>query len=327
MKFRKLPGVDPDVSVVVQGAMGLLNLSEADAFAVLDAALGEGINTFDTALVYAYDDASVDALLGRWIASHGNRSDVVLMAKGCHPMAPDWEASRVRPELVAKDVSATLERMQLDRLDVWSFHRDDPSVAVAELVEAANAEIARGAIGAWGVSNWTTDRIDQANTHAGSAGLAAPVANSAHFSLLDQVQPPWDNVETLTGHRNRDALEFHVHHNMAVVAWSALCGGMLSSHLSRTEIEGATDGHLSEVNRSYGSEENWQRRARAEELAASHGVTLSQIAIAWLLASELAPLAIVGGASPAEVSDTAIAVALDLPPAELQTLTETVTPR
>jgi len=312
MKTRRLPGVGPDLSIIVQGAMGLLNLDDDSALACLDAAHDVGIRAFDTAHIYAWGDRSVDALLGRWIRDRGNRADVVLMAKGAHPEPPNWEAARVRPECVHEDVVDSLDRMQLDRLDVWSFHRDDASVPVSELVDAANAEITAGRIDAWAVSNWASARIQAAIDHAAANGLHGPVANSAHYSLVDQLVPQWDDVVTLTGEIGATDREWHLATGLPVIAWSALAGGILSANLRRVDFESATDGHLAEVFRSYDGEENWARRERAAEVAAERDVALSDVAIAWLLGSDLAPHAIVGGASPAEIRQNAEAANLHL---------------
>ncbi|MDG2025912.1 MAG: aldo/keto reductase [Acidimicrobiales bacterium] len=300
--------------------MGLLNLDDAGALECLDAALDSGITAFDTAHVYGFEDRTVDGLLGRWIDDRSVRDEVIIMAKGCHPEPPDWETPRVTPEAVAVDVVDSLDRMGLDRIDLWSFHRDDRSVDVGSLVEAANAEIAANRISAWGVSNWSASRIQEAIAYADSAGLTAPVSHSAHYSLVDQINPPWDDVVTLTGETGAQDRQWHVDHGLPVIAWSALAGGLLSSNLSRQDFESSTDGHLAEVYRSYHSERNWARRSRAEGLAARLGVTLSDIAIAWLLRSDLAPMAIVGGATPEEIRQNATAAAIDLPPSDHQRL-------
>lgn len=312
MRTITLPGVDRPVSVVVQGAMGLLNLDDDTAFACLDTALESGICAFDTAHIYAFGDRSVDALLGRWINARGVADEVVLMAKGSHPEAPDWELPRVTPEAVAFDVADTLDRMKLDRLDVWSFHRDDRNIDVGGLVDAVNTEIDAGRIGAWGVSNWSSDRIQAAIDHAAANDAVGPIANSAHYSLADQVQPPWDDVVTLTGELGSVDRAWHLESGLPVIAWSALAGGMLSANLSREELAAATDGHLADVYRSYHSEENWSRRARAEQVAQRMGVSLSDVAIAWLLGSPVAAMAIVGGASPDEVRGNAAAAEIEL---------------
>jgi aryl-alcohol dehydrogenase-like predicted oxidoreductase len=315
-----LPGIDRPVSLLSQGSLGLLWGEDADAFAVLDAAMEAGICSFDTAHVYDFGDRGVDRLLGRWIASHGDRGAAVIMAKGCHP---DHEGNpRVSPADLLSDVSDTLTRARLDYVDVWSFHRDDLSVPIGELVDAANAEIESGRIRAWGVSNWTTPRLAAAVDYAESNGRAGPVANSAHYSLVDQIDSPWDDVVTLTGPAAAEDRAWHVAEQMPVVAWSSLAGGFLSANLSREELGSPESDHVREVARCYASVENWARRDSATALAAERGVSLSQLAIAWVLGDDMATLAVAGGATISEVQENAVAAAIELTPTERMILSE-----
>ena len=96
MQYIEFPGVETPVSRVVQGAISLFALDDASRFALLDAAVDTGINTFDTAVNYATPDDSVDAILGRWIRHRGGREGIVISAKGCHPELPDWAWHRER---------------------------------------------------------------------------------------------------------------------------------------------------------------------------------------------------------------------------------------
>ena len=144
MQEIELVGLEKSVGRLVHGSTGLMGSDDATAFAVLDAASDAGINAFDTAVVYAYGDYSMDAMLGRWIRHRGGFDDIVVIAKGAHPAPPNWEQPRVSPAAVADDINLTRARIGLDRLDLWLFHRDDPNVEVGPLVEAVNAAIDRG---------------------------------------------------------------------------------------------------------------------------------------------------------------------------------------
>lgn len=320
MKTIGLPGIAQPVSTIVQGSLGLIWGDDADAFAVLDAAMDAGITAYDTAHVYDFDGRGVDRLLGRWCATHGGRAQLVVMAKGCHP---DMEGRpRVTPEALAADVGDTLDRSGLDRLDLWSFHRDDLSVPVGELVDAANVEIDGGRISAWGVSNWTTARISEAVDHAAAHGCAGPVANSAHYSLATQLEDPWDDVVSLTGPDGHEDREWHRASGMPVVAWSSLAGGFLSANISREDLEEPDNDHLAEVARCYLDDTNWARRERAGALAAARGASLSQLAVAWVLHDEMTTFAITGGASTSEVRENAGAVAIELTEEERRTILE-----
>ncbi|WP_420432349.1 aldo/keto reductase [Candidatus Poriferisocius sp.] len=306
MKYIEIPGVQTPMSRVVQGAISLFALDDPSRFALLDAAVDTGINAFDTAVNYATPDDGVDAILGRWIRHRGGREGIVISAKGCHPALPDW-VPRVNPDAINEDINRSRQQIGVDHLDLWLFHRDDPSVDVGGLVEAVNAAIDRGHIGAWGVSNWSTLRIESAVDYADAHDLKGPVANSAHFSLVDQLDEPWDDVVTLTGPDRAADRAWHREQEVAVVAWSPLAGGFLSERIAHQQLEDATEGHLADTARCYLSDDNWARRERAAEVGRRLGLSLSQVALAWALHADFNPLVIVANATTSEVAENVAA--------------------
>ena len=200
----------------------------------------------------------------------------MLIGKGCHPGPPDWAASRVSPETVATDVAVTLDRMGTDRLDLWLFHRDDVTVPVGELVDAAQREVALGTIEAWGVSNWSAERFWEARTRA---DVAVPVATSPQFSLVDQLAEPWPGVTTITGPAHAEERARLADSEISVITWSPLAGGFLTA---ARRPESATD---AETTRCYDSVQNRDRRDRSLQLATLRGCSPEQVAIAYVATS------------------------------------------
>ncbi len=317
MEQIELAGLDKPVSRLVHGSTGLMGADDTAAFPVLEAAVDAGINAFDTAVAYAFGDYSMDAMLGRWIRHRGGFDDIVVIAKGAHPAPPDWHLPRVTPVAVADDIDLTRDRMSIDRLDLWLFHRDDPTVEIGSLVEAASAAVDRGHISAWGVSNWSVARIKSAIEYAAEHGLRAPVVNSAHYSLADQLDSPWDDVVTLTGESQAGDREWHMQSGVKVVAWSALAGGFLSERVSREDLEGEPPPNLADTARCYFNEENWQRRERAAEVGRGMGLSLSQTALAWVFAADFRPMAIAGSVTPDEVRENVAAADAQLSEADI----------
>ena len=316
MQYIELPGVDTPVSRVVQGAISLFALDDPSRFELLDAAVDAGINTFDTAVNYATPDDSVDAILGRWIRHRGGREGLVISAKGCHPELPDWEP-RANPDAIEEDISRSRQQLGIDHLDLWMFHRDDPDFEIGILVEAVNSAIDRGHIGAWGVSNWTTARIEAALDYADAHDLRGPVANSAHYSLVDQLDQPWADVVTLTGSERAADRAWHLERGVAVLAWSPLAGGFLSERISRAELE-AAEGFIADTARCYFNDDNWARRERASEVGRRLGLSLSQVALAWALHADFNPSVIVANATVDEVAENVVAEGTALTEADLE---------
>lgn len=316
-----LEGLDKPLSRLVHGSTGLMFADDSVAFEVLDAVSEAGITAFDTSAAYAFGDYSMDAMLGRWIRHRGGCDDIVFVTKGAHPGPPDWQQPRVNPTAVADDINLTRERLGLDRLDLWLFHRDDPNVEIGQLVEAVNAAVDRGQIGAWGVSNWSVPRIKAAISYAADHGLRGPVANSAHYSLAEQLDSPWDDVVTLTGADHAADRNWHLETGMPVIAWSALAGGFLSERIERADLEPPVEPQLADTARCYLNEENWQRRERAAEVGRRLDLSLSQIALAWVFSADLRPLAIAGSATPAEVRENVAAERAQLSKADISYIT------
>lgn len=316
MQYIEFPGVETPVSRVVQGAISLFALDDPSRFALLDAAVDAGINAFDTAVNYATPDDGVDAMLGRWIRHRGGREGIVISAKGCHPALPHWDRPRVSPDAIDEDIGLSRQQLGIDQLDLWLFHRDDPAVEVGILVEAVNSAVDRGHVGAWGVSNWTTARIEAALEYADAHDLRGPVANSAHFSLVDQLDEPWADVVTLTGADREADREWHRKREVAVIAWSTLAGGFLSERISRAELV-AAEGFIADTARCYLSDDNWSRRERAAEVGRRLGLSLSQVALAWALHADFSPLVIVANATIGEVAENVAAEGTVLAEADL----------
>ena len=280
MDKREIVGLPLSVPSVIQGATPLFGQTLVEEpHRLLDDVFSTGINAFDSGLTYADENGSCDQRLGQWVASRGVREEITIIGKGCHPGPPDWSASRVQPENVSKDISISCDRMAVDQIDLWLFHRDDESVPVPELVDAVSLEVAKGTICAWGVSNWSFTRLEEAINYAQENDQTSPSATSPHFSLVDQIDAPWPGVTTITGDNHSDERDWFTQNQLPVLAWSSLASGFLTSSY---DPDLST---FSETVRCYGSTENMNRRDRAMSLAAEKGCDLEQIAVAYILAA------------------------------------------
>ena len=101
---------------------------------------------------------------GNWLEKSGRREEVVILSKCGHPDAM-WN-KRVNEKEMRKDLKKSLEELKTDYIDIYMLHRDDPDTEVAVAVETFNAMHEEGNIGAFGASNWTHTRIEEANEYA-----------------------------------------------------------------------------------------------------------------------------------------------------------------
>jgi aryl-alcohol dehydrogenase-like predicted oxidoreductase len=208
--------------------------------------------------------------------------------------------------------------MGVEAIDLYLLHRDDPDVPVGPIVAALDGHRQAGKIRAYGGSNWSPARLAEANAYAAAHGLTPFAAGSPNFSLAEWVRPPWDDCLSLSGAANAAARAWYEAERLPVVAWSSLAGGFFSGRFRRDNLDSFTEyfDHLSaEV---YGTEENFRRLDRAEALAAARGLTVPQVALAYLVNQPpLEVYPIVGARTPDEVAQNAAAFAVRLTPEEV----------
>ena len=262
------------------------------ALALLDAVSDLGCTVFDTA--HSYGEGSCERILGRWVRDRGNRDGVVIISKGAHHSEG---RNRVTPSDIALDLRDSLARLEVDCIDLYFLHRDDPDVPVGPIMDALHEHVQAGRIGAIGASNWTHRRIREANDYAASHGLTPFVATSPHFSLAEQVEPPWENCVSITGPEAAEAREWYEAQGMPVFSWASLSLGFMSGRISRRDLNDGTDVLWK---RSFGTDENFQRLDRAKELGERKGLTIPQVAVAYVLNRSLEVFPIIASASRSE---------------------------
>ncbi len=312
MKYGAIPGVTKPVAHVVQGTI-MLSMAERDrSFELLDAVFGQGGTTFDTAHVYGQGD--VERTLGAWVNGRGLREQVVIIGKGAHPMQG---RQRVTPADIASDVGESLERLGTDYIDLYLLHRDDPSQPVGPIVEVLNEQLRAGKIHAFGGSNWSHTRVAEANAYAAEHNLTPFVASSPNMSLAVQLKAPWEGCLSLSGPDGAEARDWYAAHNMPLFTWSSLAGGFFSGRFKRDNLDSFSTYLDKLCAETYGSEENFGRLDRATQLAGERGISVAQVALAYVLSLPLDIYALVGCWTGAEFGEAVQASEVQLTPDEL----------
>jgi aryl-alcohol dehydrogenase-like predicted oxidoreductase len=285
-----------DMSRLVLGTM-LLTDAGTD---VLDEYVRLGGNAIDTARVYG--DGEAERVLGAWLEQRPSvREQLVIVSKGAHPSG---DRRRVTPEEIERDLRVSVELLG-GPIDLYLLHRDDPSVPVGTIIECLAGLRDAGLLRAYGTSNWTTSRIDEANAWAASHGLDGFCLSSQHLSLAAQNEEQWADT------RSANDPEIHAWHERTqtpLLAWSVQARGYF---FGRTG---------SEVLRVYDNAQNRERRRRAEELGERLGRTTAQVALAWVLHRPFPVYACFGARTVDHVREAFAALEVD--PAELAALTE-----
>ena len=323
MQYARLAGLEKPLSRLVQGAEVVETWDDAAAFRLLDEVYERGCRVLDTAHIYG--DGANERQVGRWLKARGNRAELVILTKGAHHSA---ERRRVTPGDITADLRDSLARLQTDQVDLYLLHRDDPRQPVGPIVECLHEHAEAGRIGAYGGSNWTTARLQEANDYAAAQGLRPFVAGSPNFSLADQFDEPWPGCVSVSGERRAADLAWYREAGLALFAWSSLAGGFFSGRVSEgmaVAAGAAAPGEewLERCLRVYGHERNWARQARARALAAERGLSLAQVALAYVLSQkDVAVFPLVGCRSGAEFGECVAALEVELTAAEIKWLEE-----
>jgi len=293
MEYGSVAGIDKPVSRLVLGTMIISAREPERSYALLDAAYEAGCTTFDTA--HAYGGGDSERGLGEWMASRGVRERVVILSKGCHHNA---DRVRVTPFDLASDLYDSLARLRTDYIDLYLLHRDDPTVPVGPLVVALNEHLRAGRIHAFGGSNWTHQRIAEANAYAEAHGLVPFAASSPNYGLAEQVEDPWGRgCVSLSGPANVKAREWYEANQMPVFAYSSLARGFFSGRITRENFQEMRATLDRACLKAYCHEVNFRRLDRVMILVEETGATVPQLALAYSLRAPLNVYPIVGAAN------------------------------
>jgi predicted dehydrogenase/aryl-alcohol dehydrogenase-like predicted oxidoreductase len=292
MTYLEVDGVAKPVSRLVLGTMVMQPGTLPITHELMDGFVEAGGTAIDTARIYGSEP-----LVGLWLQLGGMRDRLVVIGKGCGP-------GRVRPEFLAEDLQQSLEATRLDYFDLYLLHRDDPDVPVEELVDALNEHKHAGRIRAFGASNWTTDRLGEANAYAKANGLAGFVVSSPNLSLATQNEAAWPGTVSVSDQPRE--LRWYEAEQYPVLSWSAQARGFFTA---RANPDDRSDGELVRV---WYSDGNWERRRRAADLGATLGATANQVALAWVLHQRFPTAALIGPATAEEAADSYGALRIEL---------------
>jgi 1-deoxyxylulose-5-phosphate synthase len=304
MKYHPFPPLGRDLSRLVLGTM-VFSLEALDlTFELMEAWLGLGGNIVDTAHVYSGGNS--ERALGRWFEETGRRDDVVVIDKGAHHNA---DRQRVTPEDITCDMRDNLARLRTDHIDLYLLHRDDPNVPVGPIVECLEEHRRAGRIRAYGGSNWSPQRLAEANVYARHHGLQGFTASSPNLSLAVQNEPIWDGCLSAT---DAETKAWYQQTQMPLFAWSSQARGFFTGLFSPDNREDET------IVRVYYSDDNWERLRRAAELGKRKGgYSANQVALAWVLHQPFPVFPLIGPASVAELENSVAALEIELTPEEV----------
>ena len=276
MEYRALGRTGLRVSPLCLGTMNFgPRTSEADSFAIMDAALAEGVNFFDTANVYG--GGETETIVGRWFAQGGERREKVVLATKVFGGRDSWpNTSRLSARHIRGACEASLRRLQTDHIDLYQMHHVDRNTPWDEIWQAMDLLVAQGKVIYVGSSNfagWHIAAAVEAARHRGSVGL---VSEQSLYNLTARTV----ELEVLP------ACEAY---GLGVLPWSPLAGGLLGGG-----VKTATEGRRAEERVQSRGVSQASKLEGFEKLCAELGREPAQVALAWLLSNPVVTAPIVG---------------------------------
>ncbi len=288
---------------------------EAASFAVMDAFVAAGGNFIDTADIYTtWGSAGLagggksEEIIGRWMKSRGNRSRVVIATKVRGRMVEGPGGEGLAAERVIRSCEDSLRRLQVDCIDLYQCHWADLAVPIEETLGALDRLVRAGKVRVLGASNYPAWRLMEALWRSDQRGYPRFNSYQPEYSLMERA-----GFEIEAGPLCR-------HHGLGVIPYSPLAGGFLTGKYRRgAKVDSV---RAPDVWKKYGTEQGFAVIDRLEAIGGTHGWTVAQTALAWLLTNPVVTSAIIGANTPAQLADSLGAVGHRLTPAEKQSLDE-----
>jgi len=309
MRYRKLGSSDLEVSEIALGAWltyaGGIEFDQTRA--CTDAAFEAGINFFDTANMYgrgAAETAWGEILSGR------PRDSFILATKVWGQMSDDPDDRGLSAAQIAKQIDASLERLRTDYVDLYQAHRFDPDVPIEETIEALQKVVTDGKARYLGFSEWTREQIQAALDIAGPDLF---VSSQPQYSML------WQAPEA-------EVFPLSAANGISQIVWSPLAEGVLTGKYKPGEAPPADSRAANESMNNFITgkmgEEALEAVQRLRPIAEGEGLTMVQLALAWVLRREELAAAIVGASRPEQVHSNAAASGVELSAGTLAAIDE-----
>ena len=317
MNYTKLGNSDLTVSRICMGCMGFgdaahgqhsWTVDEAHSREIIRRGLELGVNFFDTAI--AYQSGTSEQYLGRALRDFAKRDEVVVATKFLPRTNEEIAAGVTGQQHIRTMLEKSLKNLGMDHVDLYIYHMWDYQTPLYDILDGLNQMVKEGKARYIGISNCFAWQLCRANDLADREGFAKFVSVQGHYNLIFREE-------------EREMAPFCRQENIAMTPYSALAGGRLSKRpgetskrlmeddYARLKYEGTADADAPIIR-------------RVAELADRHGVSMTEVSLAWLLTKVAAP--VVGATKLHHIEGAAKAVDLVLSPEECAWLEEPYVP-
>ncbi len=313
MVYRTLGKTELSVSPLCLGGNVFgWTADEQRSFAVLDAYMEGGGNFIDTADTYStwlpgHVGGESENILGRWMSAHKNRNRVILATKVGSRMGTAPDAYGLSWRYILEEVEASLRRLQTDYIDLYQAHRDDMETPLEETLAAFDTLVRQGKVRYIGASNYSASRLREALQISSKHGYA-------HYACL---QPPYSlmNRTAYEGELQTLCLE----EGLGVITYSSLASGFLSGKYRQGKALPSSP-RAKGIEERYMHEQGFRVLETLDNVATTHSATVSQVALAWIMAQPGITSAIASATSVEQIHELLGAVEVSLREDEIHAL-------
>jgi aryl-alcohol dehydrogenase-like predicted oxidoreductase len=315
MRYTKLGASGTAVSRFALGTMTFGREATEDESALqLDAFVEWGGNLIDTADVYS--SGASEEIIGRWLAQKpaSVRDAMVLATKARFPTGSGPNDLGLSRKHLATALDASLRRLGIDRVDLYQVHSYDPLTPLAETMSFLADAVAAGKVNYVGLSNFTGWQMQRAVDLAEFRGLPGPITIQPQYNLLAR-EVEWEILPAATAN------------GLGILPWSPLGGGWLTGKYSRGQKpSGATrvgenpERGVEALSRRGAQDRTWDTVEVVGDIAATRGITMAQVALAWVAARPGVTSVILGARNIGHLRDNLAAIDVVLAADEMSAL-------
>lgn len=317
MKYIKLRKSDLLVSRICMGCMGFgdpangqhtWTLDEEHSREIIRRGLDLGINFFDTAI--AYQNGTSEQYLGRALKDFAARDKVVVATKFLPRTNDEVEQGVTAAQHIEGMLDRSLKNLGMDYVDLYIYHMWDYRTPLYDIMEALNKAVKEGKVRYLGISNCFAYQLAKANALADKEGFAKFVSVQGHYNLIFREE-------------EREMAKLCAEDNIAMTPYSALAGGRLCRHNGESTKRLREDDYA-RLKYDASAAQDDIIIGRVAEVAEKRGVSMTEVALAWLLTKVAAP--VVGATKITQIEGAAKAVDLTLTQDEIHYLEEAYVP-
>jgi aryl-alcohol dehydrogenase-like predicted oxidoreductase len=309
MQYKLLGQTELNVSSFCLGTMTMGWTSDkSDSFAVMDSALENGINFFDTADVYSFwaqgnPGGVAETWIGEWLTERKARDKIIIATKARGRMWEGPDGEGLSRNHLMRAVEDSLRRLQVETIDLYQSHWPD------ETFRAFEEMITQGKVRYLGCSNHTAAQLQETLNVCAAQNLPRYEALQPHYNLVHRQE------------YEAELMALCQRENLGVIPYSPLAGGFLTGKYQRDgSVPAKSRGHGSDRMRNYTNNEGFTIVETLAEMAQQRQASVAQMALAWLLANPTITSAIIGANTVEQLVELIPAVNVTLSTEEKQSL-------